>query len=415
MSLTLTHSIATGATKSGHNAAMLLGFSLPISTAVDNLLLVIVLVSWLLIGHWREVWEDIRQSPVALILLALLLLAAIGTTWGFGSSAERLRYFGKYANLLLAVCLITRPLGAEQKRRAAAGFGLAILLSVALSYAIRFGFSPPLWLTANRDPANPVAFKAQITHGFFVALGSFLFLIAALHATDRRWRWAFAIAAGLATINVLMTQGRTGHLVLLGLTGYLFLHRFRWRGALAAVVAVIAMAVLALQFPSSAVVNRLDQGIKEVQQWEYGRADESSMGLRMQFAATSLRIIAQNPVFGVGTGGFEDAYRAEISKTEARVSNNPHNQYLLSTVQFGVFGLAALLGVFIVLWREAAHLVPAEMLLARGVLIAYAIGNLFNSFLFDHAEALFFAWAVGLLFCRPALPDKARSVRLPPA
>jgi len=392
--------------------AFLLGFSLPISTALDNILFVGILAAWLCAGDWQGKLARLRTNPPALALLALLALAALGTAWGLGSGGERLRYFGKYANLLLALSLLTLPLAATQRQRAFAGFGAAIVVTVLLSYVIRFAPLPAHWFAADQGPQNPVVFKAQITHGFFVALGCFVFLVGALQASDRRWRWGLGGAAALAAGNVLITHGRTGHLVLATLAVYLFIHRFRWRGALAAGVALAAAGLVAQQFPESAVMSRLHKGINEIRQWEYGRADASSMGERMQFAATSLRIIAERPLLGVGTGGFEDAYREKISVTQARVSNNPHNQYLLTTVQLGLPGLLFLLAAFAVLWHTAARLEPAAQLLARGLLLAYAVGNVFNSFHYDHAEALFFAWAMGLLFCGlPSRPPRPAGPR----
>ena len=132
------------------------------------------------------------------------------------------------------------------------------------------------------------------------------------------------------------------------------------------------------------------------------------MGLRMQYAATSVRIIAEHPLIGVGTGGFEHAYGQQIAGTAAQASNNPHNQYLLTAAQLGVPGLILLLGIFVTLWQTTRRLPLAEQMLARGLVLAYAVGNLFNSFLLDHAEKLFFAWAIGLLFSGLTASEKCR-------
>lgn len=379
-------------------ATVLIGFFLPISGAIDNLLVIVLLFAWLLSGDWRSKWDNVRNSPVAKMLLAFLLLAALGTTWGLGSGAERLHYFAKYLILLLPVCLIAAPPKAETTRRAAFAFGLGIGLTLLLSYAIWAGVQLPEWLVRNRDASNPVVFKLHITHSFFVALGALLYFVAALRSTDKRWRWGLGLATLLALGNLFIVQGRTGQVVLLVLVAYLFIHRFGWRGALAGAAAVIATVVVVAQNPNSALMARYGGGIKEIQNWQFGRSDESSMGLRMQYAATSLRIIAAHPLVGVGTGGFEPAYRQEIAGTEARSSNNPHNQYLLTTAQLGLPGLVALLAIFVVLWRAAAQLGSAEQLLARGLLLAYGVGNLFNSFLLDHTEKLLFAWVIGLLY-----------------
>ena len=81
------------------------------------------------------------------------------------------------------------------------------------------------------------------------------------------------------------------------------------------------------------------------------------------------------------------------------VASHPENQYLLTTVQLGGVGFAALLALFALHWHLAARL-PArrDTDLARGLVLAIAVGCLFNSFLHDHTEALFYAWLSGLLY-----------------
>ncbi|PIY29945.1 MAG: hypothetical protein COZ09_02055 [Comamonadaceae bacterium CG_4_10_14_3_um_filter_60_42] len=406
MSITLTPAPSL-ATRIFPVASVLLGLSLPISTALDNLLLFVMLISWLLCGEWQNKWVNLRTNLLSWVLLVFLLLVALGTAWGYGNAAERLRYFNKYAVLMLPLALIALPLTDAQKRRAAAAFGLGILLTLALSYAMWAGVDLPDWLSKNNDASNPVVFKLHITHSFFVALGAFMFFVGALHARDRRWRWGLGFAAALAVVNLLMVQGRTGQLVLLVLTGYVFIRRFRWRGAIVAGAVIAAAGIVVSQLPGVPVLARYSDGIKEIQNWQYGNKDQSSMGLRMQYAATSLRIIAEHPLIGVGTGGFEYAYSQQVAGTAAQASNNPHNQYLLTTAQLGLPGLILLLAIFVVLWRTARRLPLAEQVLTRGLVLAYLVGNLFNSFLLDHAEKLLFAWAVGLLFS--GLPARRKS------
>ena len=388
-------------------ATVLLGLSLPISVAIDNLLLLVILIGWLLCGDWQNKWANLRAHLLSWVLLAFLLLVALGTAWGYGDVAERLRYAGKYAVLLLPLALIALPLAEAQKRRAAAAFGLGIVLTIALSYAVKVGVDLPEWLSKNNDASNPVVFKLHITHSFFVALGAFMFFVIALHARDRRWRWGLGVVAALAVVNLFMVQGRTGQLVLLVLIGYLFIHRFRWRGVIVAGAVIVGAGIVVTQWPGVPVSARYSEGIQEIKKWQYGDTDQSSMGTRMQYAATSLRIIAEHPLIGVGTGGFEHAYRQQTVGTAVQASNNPHNQYLLTTAQLGLPGLMLLLATFVVLWRTTRQLPSAEQMLARGLVLAYLVGNLFNSFLLDHAEKLLFAWAVGLLFSGRLAASKA--------
>ena len=81
------------------------------------------------------------------------------------------------------------------------------------------------------------------------------------------------------------------------------------------------------------------------------------------------------------------------------LTRNPHNEYLLITVQVGVAGFALLLYLFYTQWRHAVKLPGLfEQDAARGLVLTIAVTSLFNSPLHDHTEGLFFAFASAMLF-----------------
>ena len=386
--------------------AFLIGFGLPISTAADNLAAGLFLIVWLITGDWRNRWQRLRANPVSWAVGGLLLLAALGCSWSMGSGQETLRYFSKYASLLLALALLSVSFEAKLRSSVLLGFASAALLTAVLSFAFKFGLLPLSWFP-DRSPSNPVLFKLHITHGFFIAIGAYFWWVQAWEFENPRWRFVYLVAALVTAANVLVVEGRTGYVVLASLLIYLFVQRYRWRGALLSVGLLVGLVLLASQFPESAGSRRFALAIEELQAWWHNAAvDEgSSMGLRMQFAINSLRLIAEHPWIGVGTGGYEAAYRALVPAGSV-IANNPHNQYLLTTAQFGLLGFLLLAGMFVVLWRATQAMSDRDRLQARGFLIAYLVGNLFNSFLYDHAEAHLFAWGIGLMFYR-ATPTKS--------
>lgn len=143
----------------------------------------------------------------------------------------------------------------------------------------------------------------------------------------------------------------------------------------------------------------------EVRAWEQGQAAgrgvETSMGTRMNYYKTAIAILREHPWIGVGTGGYVRAYEATAQPNPVAVSNNPHNQYLLTGVQLGVGGLLAVVALFGVMWWHAGRLEPTTRIAARGLVAAIAAGCLFNSFLIDHSEGLLFAWMAGVLLAPP--------------
>jgi len=72
--------------------------------------------------------------------------------------------------------------------------------------------------------------------------------------------------------------------------------------------------------------------------------NSSSMVQRFEYWRTSLLIIKQNAVFGVGTGDlpdvFDEQYRKMNTKLAVQYRLRSHNQYLSITVAFGITGLA---------------------------------------------------------------------------
>ena len=72
-------------------SAIALGASIPVSTALDNVLIVITLTAWALSGQIRETLKLAIVNKVALFAIALFLLLAIGVAYGEASwqKAER--------------------------------------------------------------------------------------------------------------------------------------------------------------------------------------------------------------------------------------------------------------------------------------------------------------------------------------
>jgi O-antigen ligase len=79
-------------------------------------------------------------------------------------------------------------------------------------------------------------------------------------------------------------------------------------------------------------------------------------------------------------------------------STNPHNDYLLIAMQLGVIGLGLFLYLLWLQWHLAPALPPEYEPLARGWVLTFAMGSLFNSLLFDFTEGHLFAYLGAVLY-----------------
>ncbi|MDP3715791.1 MAG: O-antigen ligase family protein, partial [Burkholderiales bacterium] len=278
-------------------------------------------------------------------------------------------------------------------------FAGSLILMLLLSFMIKFGVIGQGAIILGSD-LSPVVFKFRITHNLLMAFAAFMFALMALEAGMRRDRIIWGILALLAAINVtLMVEGATGYVVLGLLALLLILIRLPARIAMAAMVALFAISAILVTVPGP-LSQRVASLAGEVRNWSPDTAARhSSAGFRLEFYSNTLRIVADHPLTGVGTGGFPDAYAEQVRGTAMVATRNPHNEYLHIAAQIGLVGLAAMLALFAVQWRAARHLpTRLETHLARGLVVTIAAGCLFNSFLLDHAEGLFFAWMTGLLY-----------------
>lgn len=381
--------------------AILLGFLIPFPVAAANLALGLTLLFWLLGGRYRAKFAAIRANPVAVAALLLFLWLAVSALWG--DRADGWRYLNKYTSLLMLPLLIPLFLDPYRRRLGLWAFGSALTLILLLSYTIKLGLPPDGIFVG--DTQNPVVFKLHITHNVLMALGAFLFALAAQTATRPSHRAIFAALALLAVFDVVfLVLGRTGYVVLAALFGYFCFARLHAKGL---VVAAAAATLLfgAAYVASSAFHSRIDKAVSEFFAWRPAQASETSVGQRLEFWRNSLALIRAHPVFGVGTGSFSKAYADVVTGTGQVETHNPHNEYLLVAVQTGVIGLALLLHLFWRQWHEARRLPLFEQQLARALTLTIAVGCLFNSLLIDHTESLLFGWLSALLFA--GLPQKA--------
>jgi O-antigen ligase len=378
--------------------AVLIGLSLPLSTALDSILLVLLALLWLLGGNFQVKFSIIRKNPVALAALAMCGITVLSLFYSHVNKGT----LSDVKTLLLIPLLITLFQEERFRRYAWWGFLAAMMLTLILSYLIFFQILPEIHADKRYSFRPGTVFIGSIAQNFFMAFTTFLLATKARFTEAGFLSKTFAVLSFFAAVNVLfMVPSRTGQAVLIILVGFYFFEWLRWKGIIAAILIIILAAGIIYMIPNTAVHTRMAQLFQEYGEWQPGRATNmgSSTGLRMEFYHNSLKIIRENPLLGVGTGGFVDAYKKQVRNSPMISTDNPHNQYLLTAIELGLIGLGMLLILFATQWRMAARLpFRQEKMAAFAMLLAIITGCMFNSFLSDHAEGLFYVWTTGIIF-----------------
>jgi O-antigen ligase len=287
-------------------------------------------------------------------------------------------------------------------------------MTLALSLLLGSGWLPVQhWMSDYALPDNPVIFHSHIAQNNMMAFAAFLALLRLRTATSFGTRAGWAAFASLGAVNVLfMVQGRTGYLILLALLAW-----FAWttlargknlgaRHAAGLLLALTSLAAAAYQL-SPRLHDRVEMVVSEFQAWQPNQGKDTSTGQRLDFYYNTLQVVQQQPLSGVGTGGFPAAFAQQVQGTAALPTHNPHNEYLMVAAQTGIVGLTLLLYLFYTLWRTAPRLPGAfEQDAARGLVLAYLVNCTFNSALMDHSDGLFFAFMTAVLFANLKQEEK---------
>lgn len=373
---------------------VLMVFSLVLPTAAINFTLLLLLIAYLVQGEFLKKWIKIRAEPVAMASLLLLGMFVFSLLYTPVNLSDALIYLNKYHELLLLPIMVSIVETERWKKRAYYTFLVAITLMVFISYARYWGWLSPSAVRGNH-PWVPLS--GHITYSFLLSYGIYLMVHHAVQAQKRETRTLWILLALISAIDLLFLIGsRTGYVVLLALFGLLVV-QYRHHGKVSKGWPLMLLG-LAVVVASVVMTSPAMQGRAKDLQLMTAAPESSSLGQRLIFWEVSLKIIGDAPLLGSGVSSFQTEYaKHNLNHPDLR-SDNPHNEYLLIASQLGLLGLAAFIWLLVVQYRRSVNLPPRYRFAAQGLVVAMAVGCIFNSFLRDHAEGHFFAVWAGLLF-----------------
>ena len=383
---------------------VLLGFFIPISTAVTNVVLALFLLFWMLdnISDRFQRWILVLKSnPVAFMGLVIFLIHAAGVLYTDGEKERIVESLDDGAKFLFISMAMIYFKDKQYQSRVIFSFATAMAITLFLSCLLWVNRLPG-FIPVKGNPLDCNVFLNHIAQNLFMAYMVFLAAVQARSASGYGKKILWGFFSLLALVNVLfMVGGMTGHLVVGVLFLYFFISWDRIKSLMVAGLILLILGMFAWMNPSNSIFLRSKTAINEIKAWEYGKKafGGSSSGLRLEFYSNTVRLIKQNPVFGTGTGGFENAYRSFTKNNEMNPTDNPHNEYLMTTAQFGLVGLLALLGFFWVQWRNAKFFDDYQQtIISRGFVLTILFACMVSSPLLDHAEGWFFALMSACLF-----------------
>ena len=332
--------------KSYHLLLIALAFLLPLTVFGGNLVIVLICIIWFISGDYKAKFNTIISSKLMIASILFFTFHLIGLVWTENLSwglhiVHKMWYFIALLPILFTI-MRKENIGAY-----ISAFLLAISLTEICSYLIWFEFIEPF---KNATVRNPTPFMSHISYNPILAFAIYLVLHEIFFNKELKNLvfFSYSFFAISMTVNMFLTGGRAGHVVffvMISILIFQILDKQRVK-SLIIILLIIPGIFFAAYVTSDLFQERVDLAVKET--IFYTDDQSSSVGKRINYATNSWHVIKKNILIGIGTGDFPSEYAKSNQLFSPKMSStsNPHNMYILVSMQLGLFGLLSLLSIF---------------------------------------------------------------------
>jgi len=372
-----------------------------ISTSAAIAFEFVIYIAFALIPALRQRFLHTVHHPVMVGLLAFAATVVVGTLHGPASWHDALGALAGWRRLLLVPLTLAVFDDLASKRLLCKVFVITCLAGALVSFVTQWEGIAIL----NKLPAG-ISFHNYSVQGLSFSLAMIICIAAILRpeafAGDRLLGDRRIMVAAIAVLVfdvAFVLWGRSGYLALIvmAVASVTFLARGSWRAKALAGVGVLVCVVLLLG-SSAQVRSRVGQALREFETADRS-AKPTSLGYRAVFWPTTLQMVRDHPLFGVGTGGFADGYRPYgqgVAGWRGGDTADPHNQFLKILGEQGLVGLAAFL--FFIFRALTCPAPTPYRQLAATALICWCATSLANSHFSTFVEGrLIFFWLGAML------------------
>jgi O-antigen ligase len=286
------------------------------------------------------------------ILLAMAWMS-LSFLWTESSASDALAGWGRHSRILWFLAVVYLLRSPEQSLLTLKWFVAGMVVMMLSSWALVAGLPVP-WATAKALPSLGIVHGSTLEQPVLLTLLAVVLWFMREHWPTGRWRWAPLGILLLTVFNVFFVMtGRSGFLVMLvfiSMAVWWQLPR-RWRWLVLGLPFVLSalMMVLSPRFQS-----KTTEVVKDVISYRQGSI-ETSQAQRLDYWHRSLLAFQEKPLIGHGVGSWRMNYH-QLGGMQVDAPSNPHQQYLLWTVESGAVGVALFFGILFFQFKGAGKL-----------------------------------------------------------
>ena len=364
---------------------ILLGFSIPISVAFTNILIVAYSLTWIFEGDFPKKIKEIKSVKWISSLLLLISFYFLGMLYG-DIHNDYIYVIKRVLLLLFFIPIVISELKPKTYILALHAFLISNLTSAIVAVGINYDFINPIF-----DNSAITAFLKYNYHNILLSFSALLSFLMFLKSKSK-YSFLYIVLILIYSFSIFNEAGRAGQLTfnVFFVCYAIFLLRSQFKFSILIILFLIIINFFSYK-NSSIFKHRVDH-LTHIVQNDGQKKNKNSVekDIRYLFTKTGLELIRKKPIFGYGTGSFSSVFKLETETSyDLNKHKTPHNNYLYILFELGFIGLIFFLSIFYFQIKELLNkdLINTEKILLPLFMLFLM---LFDSYMFIFSITLFY-------------------------
>ena len=364
---------------------ILLGFSIPISVAFTNILIVAYSLTWIFEGDFPKKIKEIKSVKWISSLLLLISFYFLGMLYG-DMHNDYIYVIKRLLLLLFFIPIVISELKPKTYILALHAFLISNLTSAIVAVGINYDFINPIF-----DNSAITAFLKYNYHNILLSFSALLSFLMFLKSKSK-YSFLYIVLILIYSFSIFNEAGRAGQLTfnVFFICYAIFLLRSQFKFSILIILFLIIINFFSYK-NSSIFKHRVDH-LTHIVQNDGQKKNKNSVekDIRYLFTKTGLELIRKKPIFGYGTGSFSSVFKLETETSyDLNKHKTPHNNYLYILFELGFIGLIFFLSIFYFQIKELLNkdLINTEKILLPLFMLFLM---LFDSYMFIFSITLFY-------------------------
>jgi len=386
-------------------AFLALGLMMPFSAAAISIFMILLIIGTLLDkSSYQKIYNNLK-TPLFQSFVLFFILHMAGFFW---LEVESINWHKSW--MVWFIPILAVAVDRNTARKGVYAFVIGMMLAEMYVYFNIFSIWEEYLNGRYEDFLLPIS---HISYNPYLAISIGLLLTTLLAGQYKNLRLFVAICFLITMVaNMFMTGGRAGQLgfIFIWLAISYYYLKSKLTGLLAMMISLVFVLVIAWNF-SPVFKDRVLTGMDELALYQDYvqnsiKTNESisatSVGLRLHFNEHSLKLFKESPIYGYGTGSFENAFKNYIEKSSELVfkTSNPHSNHMLILVQFGIVGFLIYLNVFYQ-QTKVANMMPRDYefrAMAFVLPLFFLLISFYDSYIWGHHTQALFAYLTAIFY-----------------